>query len=313
LKSFVPGLFGILAWTSVCWAAHNARVDGADVPLYQGPDESTPVLQTMAADEPVVVSNLPTNGFYKTRSAKGVVGWLNSSSVALVPSGVADKKGSKDSLSSEKPTHSTRLFPRKNNRESKIDYKSIWFRGLGGVTFFNVPGIVTNLSNISNGYDFGGEVVVVLYKTLGVAVRFEQVFKKLAITDSGTSKNFTVDLTSLPLMLGPELDILSGPLFSLRVGLLMGWAFNSEVRSTNLTDTTNTVSDTVASGLTALGKVEINFNISTAFSIFAEGGYRYLQSPTMTPTANNGSLILQSSYSLTFSGAVANGGVSLAF
>jgi hypothetical protein len=93
----------------------------------------------------------------------------------------------------------------------------------------------------------------------------------------------------------------------------MGWAFNSEVRSTNLTDTTNTVSDTVASGLTALGKVEINFNISTAFSIFAEGGYRYLQSPTMTPTANNGSLILQSSYSLTFSGAVANGGVSLAF
>jgi len=297
----------VLFWSSFVFGARPASVVQDNTEVYERPDNGSTVVDVLAKQEPVDASNSPTNGFYKVRTKTGVLGWVTSEALGLKES---------EPVVEKPPQAVTPEKPQKMENSPKSKYAHFQARALGDINFFTAAGVITNFDNVTLGYSFGGEIGYRFTRALALMIRVEQIFKNLSLTDSTSTTNFTVNLGSLPVMGGLDLQLVRSPKFSLHLGAFAGMAFATQLQSTNMTNSTS--SDYIATvstqSITALGKLEVGWHFSQVFSLFLEGGYRYLQTSTLTaPTSNNGALILQSSFILNFSGPIAGGGLSISF
>ena len=65
------------------WAAQPARVEIDGAKLSEGPGKSTRTLEKLHKGQALAVSNYPTQGYYKARTAEGNVGWVPVDSLQL--------------------------------------------------------------------------------------------------------------------------------------------------------------------------------------------------------------------------------------
>lgn len=339
------GIF-LSLFSASAWAARSGKVLLSDTELREGHDPVSKVILKLKKGDDVVASNEPTEGFHKIRTASGEVGWVIESSLQLEPppspeeiekykgkpSAQRDGEAPKAVAQSkplpsdenqaplevaEKPPEPAIGKKAKRRLASISTDSAVRIRLLGDYNFFAASGIVNNLSSMGPGYSFGGEFTINLGARVGFTLRGEMMFKTLSLTDSATSKNFQVSVGSIPAMAGFHLVLISSPSFSLQMALLGGVGFNTSLQSANLTDSpppSNLLTVNVMT-FSGLGKVEAHWQISSVFSIFAEGGYRYFYSPLISvdSTSSNGAIILQSSFYLNLSGPMAGGGISFSF
>lgn len=70
---------------AVALGARFAKVDDDNVVVYQGPSEKSDILAKVKKGTRLYASNLPTEGYYKVRTAAGVVGWIKADVLELEP------------------------------------------------------------------------------------------------------------------------------------------------------------------------------------------------------------------------------------
>jgi hypothetical protein len=64
-----------------CFGARLGKIKSVEVDLYESPSQSSKSLSHLRAGQFVAASNLPTRGFFKVRSASGVVGWITGDAI----------------------------------------------------------------------------------------------------------------------------------------------------------------------------------------------------------------------------------------
>jgi hypothetical protein len=67
------------------WAARGAVVDVEGLEMRRGPGQKYGLIQRLSRGMHLVVSNYPTEGFYKVRTLKGEVGFVQADSLILAP------------------------------------------------------------------------------------------------------------------------------------------------------------------------------------------------------------------------------------
>ncbi len=210
-----------------------------------------------------------------------------------------------------------RLSQSRHKKETHNSNKNIQLRIFGDLNLFTSPGVIVGLNNLSPGYGYGGEIGIPLSSRFSVVLRIENVFKTLIVNDHSTSRVFQVNLGSLPIMAGLQYVFYEGNHLSLEVGALGGMAVEAEVQAmvTSAASPSSTLVLFTGSYLTFLGKVNANWKFSRLFSVFAEGGYRVLNTTQFTNPniTGSGTDILQQSFSLNLGGPVVGGGLVFNF
>ena len=292
---FVSGVG--LSCPSLTWGARPAEVDKDKVRVHENPHKMSRVLETLSRSTVIAVSNVPTEGFHKVRTPSGKIGWVIAEELALGP------------------IPSPEAIARSPQSETKR-YAEKWVRvrGLGGLDFFSLTTPIPSFQ-ISLGYHFGGEIEYRLSPSWGIVLRVEQIVKTVGLTDSNTGKIFSLSLGSTPAMVGLDWVMIQGTNTSIRLGLFAGIGLQTYFRSTNLTDVPppDNVATLASTPITAMAKVEFNWQILPWLGAFCEGGFRYLQTPEMTTPSGNGALILNPSFSLVLTSPFVGAGLGLSF
>jgi hypothetical protein len=309
-----------------------ATINISETEVFAQPDRKSEIIEKLTETTQIAASNYPVNGYYRVRTPKGKIGWVADDALDLQPipppdEDSAEQKTSEESDEPKRPASKKEKTPAPQERaaspsskpkiHSKDDknYPRYILRGFGSMNFFTASGIIGGYDSFSNGYGFGGEFTWNFFPRWGWVVRVERISTSVALADSGTSKNYLVSLSSLPLVTGVEFSLFKTSRFSASISGLAGTTLQMGLTSTSVSDTSNNVTTISTSALSFLGKANLHFFFNQWLSIFAEGGYRYMNSPVLTlanPT-DVGSLILQSSFSIKMSGPFVGAGVAARF
>lgn len=326
------GVIAILLWGSVANASRLATVEGEGADVYENPNITSKVLEKLPPKTEIAASNFPTEGFHKVRTPTGALGWvevkflvlqpLSAEVLASMPSAPATETKSPVEPKEEPKAESKVESP----QEPKVETQSLpeppsparshfHLRLLGGLNFYKATGIIANTPGIGPGYSFGGELAFMIFSRLGLIFRTEYIFQSVSLTDSNTKKNFILKLDSIPIMGGFDLILVKGPRVSIHLGTFVGTSYQTKVKATDLSGTAppDDVAEVVTKSLAALGKIDFNWQVSKVFSLFLEGGYRILVTPSVSPPSTAAAAILQSEFSVNQSGPIAGAGVGFSF
>lgn len=293
---------------SFAWASRLGMIDVESADLQETPTKESSIVTQLKKGTRVLASNVPLEGYHKVKTADGRVGWVKISDLVLQDTPEEEP----EKLENPKPSEFGKELDR-GAKSNSMRGPSLKVRALGGVTFYSASGIVANFDNLSLGYTFGGEIHTFLSRSWSVGLRVETISQSVSISDASTSKNYSISLGSLPLLLGLEFQVLDDKDFLIHVAGFGGYAISTRVTSVSLSDTTDTTAESSSGALTGLLKADLHYKVSKGFTLFLEGGYRYLQSGAMarpSPVGNGGG-ILNSNFTITMSGAVVGVGVGL--
>jgi hypothetical protein len=283
-------------------AARQGKVDSDQAQVYEKPDQASSVVQTLKKDDSVSASNFPVQGFHKVRTASGKIGWVKLEDLVLRPVPVgARAPAAEGSPSPETPS-------------SKPAHR-LYLRGSMGLNLFNATGVVGGFDNLKNGVSYGGEAVLMLSKRVGLVLRLDSITKSIILEDSGTSKNYLLDLNAMPVMGGFTFAWLESGRLSSRISGLAGTTLKLGLQSSIIGDSASAATQLNSSAVNFLGKLDFQVELTSYLAIFGEGGYRYLKSPVLTlpSTTAATSAVLNSSFALNLSGPFVGGGIALQF
>lgn len=305
----VSGGVFILLLSSASHAARVATVESDTAKVFETPNSSAKVVAEVKKKSQIAASNLPTEGFYKVRTAAGVIGWVAEEDLALsAPPPPDEEDQPKMEVQKQEEGKPTQISVKK---PPDIIRQHVRIRLLGSYNIYGASGVINGVSSLGPGFGFGGELDVHITQGFALIARYEQILQSVNLTDSTTAKVFSVSLNSSPLMGGVDFSIV-GQKFSVHFSALGGVTLNTSLSSTSVADA-NTFTST-ASALALLGKVNLDWQFVRFMSLFIEAGYRYLVSSPMSTTGGGvGAIILQPTYSLNLSGPVVGGGISFVF
>jgi uncharacterized protein YgiM (DUF1202 family) len=81
MKTFLLGCTLFLG--SMAYAAQNGSVVIKDAKIHEFPKSDSKVLESLSENAKVVVSNQPTEGFYKIRTSLGQMGWISGQEILV--------------------------------------------------------------------------------------------------------------------------------------------------------------------------------------------------------------------------------------
>lgn len=303
----VVGLFSLF-WVSAAQASRLATVDLDNVEVYESPKKGSKVIGTLKKDTHVLASNYPTENFHKIKTKEDLKGWVLADTLVLkdIPSGAPERTLAGD----EKPVHEEPQ-PEHVKRKKGESTPSFKFRVLGGLNFYNAAGIVANFDNLKMGYGFGGELHFILSRFLSLGIRGELMSSSATLTDASTGKVFSVTLGSIPLMIGLEATLVDEDKLSIHLAALGGYGAATQVTSTIIAD--GSAAGVSTGTLTGLGKLDVHLKFTRAFSIFIEGGYRFLQTSSLTAPSGTAASILNAGFNINLTGPFLGAGLSLSF
>ena len=303
----------IFVWasSSIAYAARTAVLnEPAD--LYEKPDKKSTVLDKIVKGEPVVASNIPLQGFYKIRTRNGTIGWILEDALALGPMPSPEEiQQSQEQAPQPSRRTASEDKARDQPEEKAPKTESFRLRILGDLNFFSASGVVTNYV-LTQAFSLGGEISMPVFKDFSVVLRMEKLSSSTPLINAANGDTVQINVGGLPIMGGLEYNLLSGPVMTVHVAAFVGYSLQTELQASDLTN--SAVVDGVSSGFTALGKVDFTLQVSSLISLFAEAGYRLLQSGQMNiPAGNSAGSILASSFVLNLSGPFVGGGVGFSF
>lgn len=296
--------------TPSAWAARAGWVESQEAPVYAGPGKGFQLMEKIPKGTALSTSNLPTEGFYKIRTESGVVGWVNAEAIVFAPAG-----GDSPTAKAEPAAAPAPVVPTYRR-------KMIRLRGVGGMDFFSVADVnsLLGFDGIKSGYNYGGEAAIRLTQTLSLALRFENVFKKVVARDTATLKTYQLDLSSSPMMIGAELELSRERHYALYLSALGGLGMNTKLLSTSLNEAAPNETELKDHAYTGLIKMTLDWAVAKSVSASLEGGYRLLKTDPITPATLEGAgkeIFTQNNayvpVAIDLSGIVVGAGVSFSF
>jgi hypothetical protein len=274
-------------------AARAGTVDEDQAELYEGPGKKYKVLEKVSKGTSIAASNFPTEGFYKVKTASGSTGWMSADALVLGPPPPDDSGNVPTAAPTDQPGMPVGAPPSFRTAKAK---KRVRLRALFGGDFFSVTDVNTLLGfdGLKYGYSYGGEVHFIFTNDLALVVRVERILKSVVGVDSNTLKSFQLNLGSTPAMIGLSLTLTSEGKLSTHFAVLGGLGIQTELDAIDLSDPGPNVTSMAAHAFTGLVKLDANYALTKAISVFGEGGYRVLQTIPIEPgTPVNGSQIFQ--------------------
>jgi len=317
----------LLGGSRAAWAARGATVDLADTEVFEGPGTKFKVVEKLPKGTALAASNLPIEGFFKVRTSTGLIGWVAADALVLQPPALdsaaaggvesLDAPGAAPAPMATAVVRPIRAAPTRVERGSR---QLIRIRALGGGYLNYFAGVVSNYTSLGFGGYGGGEVAFNLTPNFAAGVRVDYVMRSFVLTDLSTPsspQNYQIDMSALPVIAGMEYQYLTFGKFSSRVALFGGLAVLGRFQSMDLGVASSSTNESLINHVTFTGllKVDLNWQFSRYFSVFAEAGYRYLRTveQTPSPSTNSGAAVLESRFILDHGGGVFGGGVSFSF
>ncbi len=304
----------IVHWNSdLSFAARGGLIEKDQVNVFEMPNQTSRILGQVKKGEGIVVSNLPTNDFYKVRTMSGLVGWIFNNQMVLdpVPTASEIEKGLDGARGSG----------------SRHSLGHVYHFHLG--SFFSFPffyGLqwLQNVSNLNIRADaggvVGGELGIFLFSRMSVLVRVESFFESMLVTDNTTARTFKIELKSFPLSLGVRLQLIRLSSVVLNLSVLGGMGYKTSLSSSDVTipeqfSVNGNLVTITSNPFSALATMDVEWKLSRYFSLLAEGGYRYLRTlpVSLVNIAASGVVILQPQFVLNLSGWSVGAGMRLAF
>jgi uncharacterized protein YgiM (DUF1202 family) len=329
--AILAGIVGSVTVARPAWAARPATVDTDNIELREGPGANYRVLDKLPKGTPLAASNQPIDGYYKVRTGAGVIGFVAADALVLqavpsedAPSQAASAPPPADSGIAPSEMHRPTLSNESAFRNTK-SRRYIRIKAIGGYNFFSVGDVNTLLSAnvLQFGFSAGGEIDFMFTQDLAFVIRIEKVFKSVFAQDQKTLKSFSMNLSSYPVMAGLNLALTSDTKWSTHFAVMGGLGLLTDLTAIDLSDAAPNVTEMTSTTFTGVAAFDLTYSFSKTWSVFAEVGYRYLQtSPIIpgTPTSANGAAIFEapntqafSPVSLNLSGPFVGGGMSVSF
>ena len=253
-------VFGLVFGLSVN-AAQTAKVVVENANVYDKPQADSSVVGTVPKDASISVSNVPTNGFFKSRIPSGVIGWISGSDI--LAAGVTPGAKTAAAVATKNPKDS--------------NYTSAQSRLLisGGLQTLNNTGFPSGISvtNSKSGYGGAIEMQFKINENFYWGGRAEYLLSSSSQAVSSTI-NQTFSFHTLPVMAGIMYVPIHKQKFRLGVGLYAGLSMMTSLtiaQSTTLSSATVTYTST---DICEMGNLQGSYSISSSLGILADVGYR---------------------------------------
>jgi hypothetical protein len=310
----------LVAGAPSAYAYRSARVGADEAELKESADADSNTKTTLPRGTRVNTSDQPTNGYYRVRSATDF-GWVLESDLDFNgPAPAPAKRRHRNTESMDDRDRDT-----DSEKHSSNSPNHYWIlKGFGGIDFWKT----TNLDNVvgstgtNNGAGLGVELDYGLSRDFFVGLRIERISKTASGQASGGSgDSINLQVASTPVMAGLGWKAVKGDTFSLDFAGYVGFGMGTGVTATDTSQSANNVTSMSMTSTTFYLAADANWQISEPFWLFAELGYRYLDTTSATPGTvgtyggslfENGSGTLQS-FDVNLSGPVLNIGVRFNF
>ncbi len=268
----IIGLAIFLCSSSFAAQLGKVIVDTANVLEY--PKAGSKVISTVKRNAVLQVSNLATEGFYKSRLPSGDVGWISGNDVFVLPAGSPAEVGAPPG---EAPLR------KKESESKKEDPDEFWGDGtriqVGYGLKYTVYGGLSDYFTSVDGLNYGQTIKIelqrkwfyLLYWALRVELNTAQTGdQQLNATTVQRIKEFSV-----PIQLGVLFHPIHARKFRLGFGVYGG---ASVANYTEVEQEVSSVSNTVRySSMDPLGSgvVQVTYGLTKALGIYGEFDYRY--------------------------------------
>lgn len=242
-------------------AAQNAKVIVDSANVYDKPQTDGAVVGTVTKDSKIAVSNQPTNGFYKTRTLSGALGWISGNDISTAA--VADESSGNSGASSDskKP---------KKETPTVSDHSRIQI--FGGINYIANEPLASQMLPTGSvmGFSGGAEIQFKINELFYWGGRAEYLTAS-SETKSGAITQ-TVSFSTIPLMLGGMIVPLSKPKFRLGFGAYVGISLLTSLKVEKTSAAENPAYS--SSDLCEYANVQASYKISNSMAILGEAGYR---------------------------------------
>ncbi len=269
-------LLGLLLVTSNVFAAQDVTVMVDNAIIRKEPKESSEILEYLPVGTEIRTSSNPVaGGWYKVRSRNGEYGWIHEGflSVSQRYGGVPKKN---PGAYAQVKQAAQPLLPRK-----------MVIRPILGLQFGNAADIndIFTFNEFTMFNYFGGEFGYRWNRNFGFLIRADIIIKDLVAKESITQVTYNLGLRSYPLMAGAEYFVIMTPPFQMSLAGYIGFALNTSfnLQAVNL-NAPNAVTLS-ESPLTWMLRLNLTRPLGKTFSVFAEGGYRYIVTSELSTAA----------------------------
>ncbi len=330
----------LLGWPwapQLALASRAALVDAETVDVVAAPSKNAKILDKLNKGQQIAVSNLPIDGYYKVKTSNGVLGFVPADQLLLQapPSEEAPVQAPPQGSDLSTPGSMPQGLPEQRVGSArpaalgeapfrdKPLKKHLRLKGFGGYNFFSVTdgNGLFQADALKYGFNAGGEFAFMFTPDLAMVVRLEKMFKSVFARDTATLKTFQIDVSSIPFQMGIELTLIRDRRLSTHFSILGGLAVQTLLQSTALNEDAPNVTEHSAQAFTGMAKVDLTWHLGSTFSLFLEGGYRYLKTVQIVPgTSVNGSSLYKDALTQSFipiaidlSGPFVGGGIGVTF
>ena len=267
------------------FTAQNATVVVEDAPVRSKPTQDAAVLEVKKLGAPIRISSNNREGWFKTRTGKGVYGWIWQADV-LIPSSKSD-------------IGAANLDFKAHERVERKPRKQPWFFIRGGGEF-----LLAFNGNVSRKLGLGmfnpyptiggyGEIAVRVDENLRLALRLSHTTGASTATYTSAVNQsvttYSITHSSTPILLGLDADVFRGESWDFGSGIYVGGATNTmKIQATSAPSPNNfTLSQF---NYAALINFTGRYRLSKHWSIISDFGAHIAPTTVMQiPNAFNGS------------------------
>jgi hypothetical protein len=338
---------------SAAWAARPARVDVDELPVFQELKPDSPIIRTLIRGTRVIVSNNPTQGFYRIRTNEGEVGWISGQGLQLLERPTAEqvkaveekeleeKEEAEDQQREKEDADADAQVIKKKRSMLTMDFDSQdqedtvkktrvsgyrhWMLDVFyGFSYVDLGGLrsLTGLDLERRGSQLGIELQYQYKKSwIPFILRIESISVS-GISNDSSNNVYNMSVSSAPIMLGVRLDLLDENNVSIDVSALVGASFNQDFKLTVMNQASPNTMELSGTAFAAMLKGNINYRFASDWFGFFELGFRSLRSGSPTyssgsSSANGNAIMMRNGSLLTvpldLSGLMASLGVSYRF
>ncbi len=266
------------------WAAQNAKIIAELADVLDQPNEKSRVIVQLKKDTEVIVSNLPTENFYKTRLSDGSFGWLSGNQIRTESAGESQiEKGFEANKA------------RTDSANGQTEKKQFWWSnsrvllgyGLQNLSLDPLAGLLRGVDQVRLTNAITAEMQFQIWKFLSWAARVEYRFSSVQgiSLDDGSTRE--VKYNSVPISFGLIVSPLEWGAVRLGAGVYAGLALQNRLEITdslsgNVAKLTYTSTNPILQGL-----IQASVGLSRNWGLLVEGGYTFQSASYPSSTTFN--------------------------
>lgn len=272
-------------------AAQVGRVVVDQASVREFPQEGSRVVGTVAKDEQVTVSNVPTQGFYKARIKSGQIGWISGNDIFVKSTG----RGAT-------PARRGRTSYQPEDTRIQVMY---------GIDKLSYDGLSTAFTTTNlSGTSLAIESQFRLSSSWFWSIRAEYHSGSQAELALSATETQSISQSIIPVLIGANYTIKQWPTFRLGAGVYLGMAVVSSTTISQTDTATDLAEEVKYSSLDPCGSLSVTgaYAFSEGLGALLELGYRYHKTGQFPSTDRFGGV---DGFAINYSGITARLGLEL--